>query len=34
MDLAVDPGFPHAAGDQLRVLRAEIQDEYFLVHCC
>ena len=32
MDLAVDPGFAHAARDQLRVLRAEIEDEDLVVH--
>ena len=33
MDFAVDPRFAHAARDQLRVLRAEVEDENFLVHC-
>ena len=27
-DLAVDAGLAHAAGDQLRVLRAEVDDEH------
>jgi galactose-1-phosphate uridylyltransferase len=31
MDLAVDPGLAHPARDQLRILRAEIEDEDFLV---
>ena len=33
MDLAVDAGFAHAARDQLRVLRAEVEDEdLFVMH--
>ena len=32
MDFAVDPGLAHATRDQLRVLRAEVEDENFLVH--
>ena len=31
MDFAVDAGLAHAACDQLRVLRAEIEDEDFFV---
>ncbi len=30
IDLGIDPGFAHATRDQLRVLRAEIQDEDFI----
>jgi hypothetical protein len=32
MDFAVDPRFAYAPRDQLRVLRAEVEDEDFLVH--
>ena len=32
VDLAVDLGFPDPPGDQLRVLRAEVEDQDFLVH--
>jgi hypothetical protein len=31
MDLAVDLGFAHPAGDELRVLRPEIEDQDLLV---
>src|SRR6185295_4736813 len=31
MDLAVDPGFAHPAGDQLGVLGAEVEDEDLFV---
>jgi hypothetical protein len=32
MNLAINTGFPDAAGDQLRILGTEIEDEYFLLH--
>src|SRR5207249_9984222 len=32
VDLAVDLGFPDPPGDQLRVLRTEVEDQDFLVH--
>jgi hypothetical protein len=31
VDLAVDLRFADPAGDELRVLRSEVQDEYFLM---
>jgi hypothetical protein len=31
MNLAVDPGFAHAPGDELRVLGAEIEDQDLLM---
>ena len=32
MNFAVNVGFPHAAGNQLGILGAEVEDEYFLMH--
>ena len=32
VDLAIDVEFTHAACDQLRVLRSEIQNDYFFLH--
>ena len=32
MQFAVDIGLTHAAGDELGVLGAEIENEYFLMH--
>jgi hypothetical protein len=34
MDFAVDVALPHAASDQLGVLRAEIEDQDSVVHPC
>jgi hypothetical protein len=32
MNFAVDVAFPHAAGNQLRILGTKVKDEYFLMH--